>query len=314
MATKAQTVAVWPLWVLLLIGWVLFLSGLSGLQASPVPCGKFYRFRYLFAILILVALFAAGRAFHVFRAGILGLAAPLLVLLMDSSNTFFYFNGLNLIGSTRERARVALAGTIISCVALGFMLLAIGVYDEEAGKSERRGGTGEPKGETYGAAMAVKAPSAVWAWLFWLLLVCGWILMLGGLSALQNDCGASNVTDPTVAGTVGYLAPINCDRFYSYSWYEFFMLIIIAAFLGGALVHKWRMGLVGLMVPLVVLLQYTCDTYLGLWETAPSGGNQQSRAKTLFAGSLISTISIYAITILFGVFDEKSATMQTATM
>ena len=37
-----------------------------------------------------------------------------------------------------------------------------------------------------GAAMAVKAPSAVWAWLFWLLLVCGWILMLGGLSALQN--------------------------------------------------------------------------------------------------------------------------------
>ena len=34
--------------------------------------------------------------------------------------------------------------------------------------------------------MAVKAPSAVWAWLFWLLLVCGWILMLGGLSALQN--------------------------------------------------------------------------------------------------------------------------------
>ena len=47
-------------------------------------------------------------------------------------------------GSTRERARVALAGTIISCVALGFMLLAIGVYDEEAGKSERRGGTGKP--------------------------------------------------------------------------------------------------------------------------------------------------------------------------
>lgn len=28
--------------------------------------------------------------------------------------------------------------------------MVIGIFDEEAGSAERRGGTGEPKGETYG--------------------------------------------------------------------------------------------------------------------------------------------------------------------
>ncbi len=37
--------------------------------------------------------------------------------------------------------------------------------------------------------MAVKAPSAAWAWLFWLLLGCGWVIMLAGVSALQQVCG-----------------------------------------------------------------------------------------------------------------------------
>lgn len=34
------------------------------------------------------------------RAGLLGLCAPLLILLMDTCNTFFYFNGLRLTGGT----------------------------------------------------------------------------------------------------------------------------------------------------------------------------------------------------------------------
>ncbi len=34
--------------------------------------------------------------------------------------------------------------------------------------------------------MAVKAPSAAFAWLFWLLWVAGWIIMLSGASALQQ--------------------------------------------------------------------------------------------------------------------------------
>ncbi|KAL4439221.1 hypothetical protein ABPG77_004123 [Micractinium sp. CCAP 211/92] len=174
-ATKPPPGVVWPLWILLFIGWVLLLSGVAALQQncaggntsnpilgagsaaylSPVPCGKFYRFTwwitwYLFAIVILLAILTIATAFHTFRAGLLGLCAPLLILLMDTCNTFFYFNGLNLSGTTKDRARVTLAGAIIATIALFALVLALGVFDEETGKANRRGGTGEPVGETYG--------------------------------------------------------------------------------------------------------------------------------------------------------------------
>jgi hypothetical protein len=29
-------------------------------------------------------------------------------------------------------------------------------------------------------------PSAAWAWLFWLLLACAWVIMLAGVSAVQE--------------------------------------------------------------------------------------------------------------------------------
>jgi hypothetical protein len=53
-------------------------------------------------------------------------------------------------GTTKARARVTLAGSIIACVALGLMLLVIGVFDEEASSSARTGGTGEVGGGRWG--------------------------------------------------------------------------------------------------------------------------------------------------------------------
>ena len=40
-------------------------------------------------------------------------------------------------------------------------------------------------------------------------------------------------------------------------WYTFAMLLLVPVFLAAGWVHKWRMGLIGLLMPLVVLLQYT---------------------------------------------------------
>ena len=65
---------------------------------TPAAC------RYLFAMLLVFGAFAASRAFHIFRAGLLGLAAPLLVLLMDTANVYFYFNGLDLTGGCSLQA------------------------------------------------------------------------------------------------------------------------------------------------------------------------------------------------------------------
>lgn len=42
-----------------------------------------------------------------------------------------------------------------------------------------------------------------------------------------------------------------------HTWYLFAMLFIVPVFLAAGWVHKWRMGLIGMLIPLVVLLQYT---------------------------------------------------------
>lgn len=47
-----------------------------------------------------------------------------------------------LAGTLKARARVTLAGAIIACVALGALLLVIGIFDEAQGVAARRGGTG----------------------------------------------------------------------------------------------------------------------------------------------------------------------------
>jgi hypothetical protein len=51
-----------------------------------------------------------------------------------------------LVGTLKARARVTLAGAIIACVALGTLLLLLGIFDERAGTEARRGGTGKNRG------------------------------------------------------------------------------------------------------------------------------------------------------------------------
>lgn len=50
--------------------------------------------------------------------------------------------------------------------------------------------------------MEVKAPSAAFAWLFWLLWVAGWIIMLSGSSALQQvHCRLRHLPGDGAAGS-----------------------------------------------------------------------------------------------------------------
>lgn len=50
--------------------------------------------------------------------------------------------------------------------------------------------------------MAAKAPSAAFAWLFWLLWVAGWIIMLSGSSALQQvHCRLQHLPGGGAAGS-----------------------------------------------------------------------------------------------------------------
>lgn len=57
-------------------------------------------------------------------------------------------------------------------------------------------------------------------WPFWLLAAAGWILLLAGNAALQQNCSSSSANALNVAGTIGYLGPVDsCHKFYNLTWW-----------------------------------------------------------------------------------------------
>lgn len=54
----------------------------------------------------------------------------------------------------------------------------------------------------------------------WLLSTAGFAILLAGIASMQSDCEESGVNSPIPPGlgAVGYLAPVGCDRFFSFDW------------------------------------------------------------------------------------------------
>lgn len=171
----------WMTWLLFLFGWILLLSGIAALQndcnkghnalvsaavagfMGQVPCKKFYGYSwwivwYAFLILLLVPILLARHSLHHFRAGALALIALLTMLLGDLTNTFLYYNNLNIPGAGGSRARVTVAGGIVTSIACYLMLILMGVVDE---KKETKPSSGEPTGETMGGRFVPKSGTSM---------------------------------------------------------------------------------------------------------------------------------------------------------
>lgn len=69
---------------------------------------------YLFLLLVLLPSLAITKGISKFRAGLIGLLGPLIMLLMNTANTFLYFNGRTLQG---ERGGTAAALSIAAQLA-----------------------------------------------------------------------------------------------------------------------------------------------------------------------------------------------------
>jgi hypothetical protein len=54
----------------------------------------------------------------------------------------------------------------------------------------------------------------------WLLSTAGFAILLAGIGSMQSACGPTGVNSPIPPGmgAVGYLAPVPCNKFFSFDW------------------------------------------------------------------------------------------------
>jgi len=90
-------------------------------------------------------------------------------------------------------------------------------------------------------------------------------ILLGGVAAMQDRCGqASGLTD-RILGTVGYLAPVPCDRLFSFDWWitffqgflTFFLLYVMVA----SSFQTWRNAVTGLCTIGALLTMMQANTW-----------------------------------------------------
>jgi hypothetical protein len=152
-----------------------------------------------------------------------------------------------------------------------------------------------------------RTPPLLLAWLSYVLMFSSAFILLGAISASQRFCGRSSANAITVAGGSSYFAHVPCDKLYRLTWfivwYQIAMIIIVPVVLLIGAVHKWRYGLIGLLLPLTYLLMETSNAFF-LQKSNIDSENATSR--TMLAGSIIGCIANFMLVILLGVRDEKA--------
>lgn len=132
-------------------------------------------------------------------------------------------------------------------------------------------------------------------------------ILLGAISASQKNCGSASANSLTVAGGASYFANVSCDKLYRLTWftvwYQIAMIIVVPVVLAMGAVHKWRYGLIFLLVPITYLLMKTANAFY-LQQT--NIDSEESASHAMLAGAILGSISNYVLIILLGVRDEKA--------
>jgi hypothetical protein len=156
-----------------------------------------------------------------------------------------------------------------------------------------------------------RTPPLLLAWVTYALMFSSAFILLGGISAAQRFCGRSSANSLTTTGGASYFANVPCDKLYRLTWftvwYQIAMIIIVPVVLGMGAVHKWRYGLVGLLLPITYLLMETANAFFLQKFTIDS---EQKTSRTMLAGAIIGCISNFVLIILLGVRDEKARAME----
>lgn len=88
----------------------------------------FYHLFVWIVVVVTIVLKSVGK----FRTGLIGLLAIDVMLLMDTANTFLYFNQVDVSGGFKDRTRVTFAGGLISSIGVFLLIIFLGMHDEAA--------------------------------------------------------------------------------------------------------------------------------------------------------------------------------------
>lgn len=151
---------------------------------------------------------------------------------------------------------------------------------------------------------------SVLIWIPHFLQFCSFGIMLGGIAALQNECGSG--LNNQAFGTTSYLAAVPCNRFFSFDWFilffQLFVWIVILPLLFTRRIHKARNAVNGLLVVASILLCALTNTwYRGFSGLGQDFNNQtfSNRSKAVFSGSLVGAVADLFLILFIGLYREE---------
>ena len=125
---------------------------------------------------------------------------------------------------------------------------------------------------------------------------------------LLQSCGSAGAV--ANFGVVNYLAPVPCDRFFSFDWFilfwHFFVWLLVAIFLFSKTFHTARSMLTSLLATAATLLIFAANTWYRV-NGAGSGlsGTFKTRARVTLSGAAIAAAADILMLMALGLHDER---------
>lgn len=151
----------------------------------------------------------------------------------------------------------------------------------------------------------VKVSMAPYLLVSWGIMLLGWILLLGGIASLQEECGSGGIIP-----LGGYMGPEpSCSKLYAYTWficwYIFLVVLLAPIIVVKNLVGTCRASLLGILATMTMLTGDLSNTFLTATYTDFSS-TFLSRCRATSGGAIICSMASYLMIIFAGFVDEDA--------
>lgn len=144
---RTNKVLLWLAWLLATCGFGVLLGGVTSMQSAcgdttinqvtvgylaPISCDHFFQYTWWITYLhwfvgVMVIFYLVTGVLSRTRISLVGLCAVAAVLLMDTANTYLYFNNVPGLTSTMAAStKVTVAGAVVSAVADLLLMMLLG--------------------------------------------------------------------------------------------------------------------------------------------------------------------------------------------